>query len=92
MNREEMNKALGMSEEELDRAALEYETDTWDASALGKPAPGRPAVFDAPMGTISFKEEVPKIEHIDARAAELGMTRSDYMRRLVDRDLAASKA
>ena len=45
-------------------------------------------MFKTAMGTISFKEDKPKIAQIDARAANLGISRSDYMRRLIDRDLA----
>lgn len=88
MNREEMNALLGMSEEEMDAAGNEYESDSWDERKLGKVSAGRPALYKTAMGTISFKEDKPRIAQIDARAASLGMSRSDYMRRLIDRDLA----
>lgn len=88
MNREEMNKLLGMTEEEMDAEAYALENDLWDGIELGEPRAGRPAMFDEAMGTVSFKEERPKITLIDSRAASLGLSRSDYLRQLVDRDLA----
>ena len=51
-----MNALLGMSEEELDSVANEYEPDSWDASKLGKSTAGRPPLFEEAIGTISFKE------------------------------------
>ncbi len=89
MNREEINALLGMSEEDLDKKAAEYENGTWDRSAFGKVQPGRPPLYDSAMGTISFKEQKSKIEQINMRAAKLKISRSDYMRQLVEKDLAA---
>ena len=40
------------------------------------------------MKQVGFKEPLNKIAAIDARAAQLGMKRSDYLRHLVDEDLA----
>ena len=90
MQREEMNKLLGMTEAEMDSVAEEYESDAWDSGNFGKSLVGRPPLYEVAMGTVSFKEEKPKIELIDARALSLGMTRSDYLRQLVDKDLAAT--
>ena len=89
MNREEINALLGMSEEDLDREAAEYENGTWNKDMFGKPQSGRPPLYDSAMGTISFKEQKSKIQQINIRAAELKISRSDYMRRLVEKDLAA---
>ena len=44
MTREEMNAVLGMTEEELDARAEEYENDTWDESHLGKVVVGRSSI------------------------------------------------
>ena len=46
MKRDEMNKALGLTEEEIDARAEEYESDTWDTSSLGKVILGRPSIAD----------------------------------------------
>ena len=47
-------------------------------------------MLKAVMGAISFKEDKPRVAQIDARAVNLGMSRSDYLRKLVDRDLATA--
>lgn len=88
MDREMLNELLLMTEEEMDANAEEYERDRWDASQLGKVTAGRPLLYDEPMRSVSFKEPVSKIGAIDRRAASLSMSRSDYIRDLIDRDLA----
>ena len=90
MEREELNELLGMSEQEQDAAALEYENDTWDSSHLGRVSTGRPSLFGAPMKSVTFKEAEPVIVQIDARAASLRMTRSEYIRGLIQKDLASA--
>lgn len=42
------------------------------------------------MRQVGFKEPVRKIEVMDRRARQLGLRRSDYLRRLVDDDLRAA--
>lgn len=54
----------------------------------GKVVIGRPMLFGQEMRQVGFKEPVDKISAIDRRAKSLGMKRSDYLRWLVDRDLA----
>ena len=49
---------------------------------------GRPLKFGEEMKQVGFKEPLNKIAAIDARAKQLGMKRSDYLRHLVDEDLA----
>lgn len=88
MNREAMNKELGMTEEELDTLAASFEEGTWSRSEYGKPGAGRPAVFGEAMRPVTFKETPTVIAAIDERAAQLGASRSDYLRSLVARDLA----
>lgn len=54
----------------------------------GETIVGRPLKFGEEMKQVGFKEPLNKIAAIDARAAQLGMKRSDYLRHLVDEDLA----
>lgn len=51
---------------------------------------GRPLKFDEPMKTIVFKEPEGRIAAIDSRAEDLGMRRSDYLRWLIEKDLATA--
>ena len=88
MNREELNALIGLNEEDMDAIGHEYEADTWQASALGAPRPGRPSLYDVPMRSVTFKESASTVAAMDSRAASLDMNRSDYIRRLIERDLA----
>lgn len=54
----------------------------------GEPMVGRPLKFGEKMKQVGFKEPLNKMAAIDARAEQLGMKRSDYLRHLVDEDLA----
>lgn len=47
-------------------------------------------MFGEETRQVGFREPVSKIEAIDRRARQLGMGRSDYLRHLVDSDLAAA--
>ena len=51
---------------------------------------GRPRMYGEHMSTVAFKETDSKIRQIDQRAARLGMKRSEYLRALIDRDLATA--
>lgn len=88
MKREPLNALLGLSETELDRRAESFEDGSWDRTRYGSPSLGRPALFGEPMQPITFKETPSVIAAIDERAASLGVTRSDYLRGLVAKDLA----
>ena len=87
---QELEEAYGLSAEELD--ALEQ--DVTDGVLHGEPRGdvimGRPPLFDEPMRQVSFKEPQSKVAAIDRRAQQLGMRRSDYLRRIIDDDLAAA--
>ena len=57
---------------------------------VGEVVVGRPLKFGEHLKRVGFKETELKIEQMDERANSLGMRRSDYLRWLVDRDLAAA--
>ena len=56
MNRDDINKMLGMGEEDLDELARPFEEGTWDSSGYGPVQFGRPTLFDKPMRPVTFKE------------------------------------
>lgn len=88
MNRNELNEAMGLTEEQLDELAQPFEEGNWDASPYASPQFGRPLLFDEPMRSVSFKETPSTISKMDERAKSLGKSRSDYLRSLVAADLA----
>jgi hypothetical protein len=51
---------------------------------------GRPRLFGEQLKPVTFKETEGKIAAIDKRAASLALSRSDYLRYLVNEDLASA--
>lgn len=88
MNREELNRLIGMTEEEMDSRAAEYENDTWDASKLGRPVIGRPSIANEEVRPVTFRLPLSKINALDERASQHGRTRSDELRAMVEEFLA----
>lgn len=90
---EEVEEKFGYTPEKLD----EMENEATEGIFHGEPSgpvvyapgygPGRPLMFGEEMKQIGFKETLYRIMQIDARARQLEMTRSEYMRHLVDEDL-----
>ncbi len=88
----EVEEMFGITVEQLD----EWERDAAAGILHGTPRDdvitGRPLMFGEETRQVGFREPVSKIEAIDRRARQLGMRRSDYLRHLVDNDLAAAGA
>lgn len=88
MSREEINKRFGVTETQLDEWAEACERGEYPGEPTGEILVGRPLKFGEEMFPVTFKETASKIEAINARAANLDLSRSDYLRQLVDKDLA----
>ena len=56
----------------------------------GEISVGRPLKFGRELKKVTFKETPENIAAMDAAAEALGMTRSDYVRSVVRRDLAGA--
>lgn len=89
MEREEINKKFDVTEEQLDEWAEACERGEYPGEPTGEIVVGRPLLFGEEMKPVTFKATASKIAAINARAAELDMSRSDYLRFLVDKDLAS---
>ena len=88
MTAQEVEEAYGLSASELDALEKDATDGVLHGEPRGEVIVGRPPLFDERMRQVSFKEPESKIAAIDKRAAQLGMKRSDYLRRVVDDDLA----
>lgn len=85
---EELEKMFDITPERI----AEIDADACQGKLHGKTlktvtGPGRPPLSDEPMQQVAFKEPASRIRAIDARASQLGMRRSDYLRQLVENDL-----
>lgn len=90
MNRDAINERFGVTEEQLDEWAEACERGEYPGESTGEIVVGRPLKFGEELTPITFKETAAKIAAINARAAELDLSRSDYLRWLVDQDLEAA--
>ena len=91
MDREKINKRFGVTEEQLDKEAKEYEDGSWDAP-LGKLIIGRPSIANEEVKPITIRLPVSKISAIDKAASSQGRTRSAIKRDAVDNFLAHASA
>jgi hypothetical protein len=90
MTAAEIERAYGMSARELDQLSADAENGVLHGAPRGPVVVGRPLKFGEDMRQVGFKEPESVVAAIDARAQQLGMKRSDYLRHLVDADLKAA--
>lgn len=92
MPAEEIGERLGITAEQLDQWDEDASRGVFHSEPSGPvvTGPGRPMMFGEEMRQVGFKEPLSRVALIDARAAQLGLRRSDYLRDLVEKDLAAS--
>lgn len=92
LSSKEVEERFGITGEQLDQ----WERNATKGVYHGEPSgpvvagPGRPMKFGEEMRQVGFKEPVNRVALIDVRAAQLGVRRSDYLRGLVESDLAAA--
>jgi hypothetical protein len=77
-----------LTDEMLDRLAAACERGEYPGVPTGEITVGRPLLFGEELKPVTFKEPERMIAAIDRKAASLNMTRSDYLRHLIDKDLA----
>ena len=71
----------------LSERAAAYESGEWPS---GKTKIGRPRTLGGDTVNITFRDSVAVRRAIDEKAKRLGISRSDYLRALVQNDLALS--
>lgn len=89
MSTAEIEKKYGISTAKLD----EIDERASRGELPGEPgtvSAGRPLKFGTALRMVGYKEVPETVEAIDRRAGSLGMTRSDYLRDLVRKDLASA--
>lgn len=90
MTSSEVEEVFGITSNQLDDWERDAATGILHGAPRGDVVTGRPLMFGEETRQVGFREPVSKIEAIDRRASQLGMGRSDYLRHLVDSDLAAA--
>ena len=88
MNRDQMNAAFGVTDEQLDSLAADYEAGDWKGR-LGPVVQGRPRLYEEERRTISFRIPASRLQAIDAHAERHGKSRSEFLRQAIDDALLA---
>jgi len=88
MNRDQINAAFEVTDEQLDSLAADYESGTWKGR-LGPVVQGRPRLYEEEMRTISFRIPASRLRAIDAYAERSGKSRSEFLRQAIDDALLA---
>jgi len=88
MNRDQMNVAFGVTDEQLESLAADYESGDWKGR-LGPVVQGRPRLYEEEMRTVSFRIPASRLQAIDAHAERNGKSRSEFLRQVIDDALLA---
>lgn len=83
MSDKELLAQIGMTEEEAEVRAQDYERDSWDAAKLGKPRRGRPSIANEEVRPFTVRFPVSLMAYVDDWARAHGHTRSEELRRIV---------
>ena len=76
-----------LTDEDIEREAEMWENDTWDEQFV-EVRIGRPHYCDEELGTVTFRAPKSKIEAMERKAKELGVSKSQFMRDALDTAIA----
>jgi len=80
------NSGVKLTDEMLDSIAEAFERGEWPGTE-SRIVQGRPLMLGEKLQSITFKVPARKVVVLDQKAASVNMSRSDYLRYLVDNDL-----
>ena len=86
----ELEEMFGVTAEQLDEWEKEAAQGILPGEQVGEIIVGRPLKFGEPLQFVGFNDTPQKVAAMDERASKLGMSRSDYLRSLVRKDLASA--
>ncbi len=87
MSNEELHEKFGVTAEELDAWADEYESADWSHMRFGKIVSGRPRVAEEPLDSITVRIPHSRVVAMKRIQQESGITKSDFVRRAIDNEL-----
>jgi hypothetical protein len=85
---DDLHRKFGVTTEQLDTFAAEYESDDWSHMKFGAPKIGRPRIADEKLDTVVVKIPHSKAVEMGHVIRRRGETRSDFVRRAIERELA----
>jgi len=88
MNAKQLEKKYGVTARQIEEWSEAADRGDYPGVPKGGVIVGRPLLFNEELKPVTFKEPKTRILAIDERAKSLNMSRSDYLRSLVEKDLA----
>ena len=88
MDTRQLEEKYGVTASQIKEWSEAAERGEYPGVPKGEPIVGRPLLFGEEQKPVTFKEPKSRIIAIDERAKTLNMSRSDYLRSLVEKDLA----
>ncbi|MCL2807067.1 MAG: CopG family transcriptional regulator [Coriobacteriia bacterium] len=88
MDAKKLEKKYGVTAQQIEEWSEAAERGEYPGVPFEEIIVGRPLLFGEELKPVTFKEPRSRIQAIDARAKSLNMSRSDYLRSLVEKDLA----
>lgn len=88
----ELEEEFGVTAEQLEEWDAAFARGEMIGEPVGDVIVGRPLLFGEEMKVVTYKDTASKIAEMDKRAASLELSRSDYLRGLVRKDLASASA
>lgn len=87
---EEIKREYGIDPKRLEEWEAEATKGNLPGTPRGEVINGRPPLHGVAMKPVVFKETEQRITDIDQRAESLGISRSEYLRHLIEKDLATA--
>jgi len=89
MINEELHKKFGVTDEQLDEWALDYENASWDKMSFSKIIQGRPRLSNEDLKPITVKIPASRVAAIQYITSKTGISRSEFLRQAIDNEIIA---
>ena len=87
MSNDELHERFGVTGEQLDAWADEYESADWSQMRFGEVIKGRPEFSDEPLDSITVRIPHSRIVAMSRVQKEKGITKSEFVRDAIDNEL-----
>lgn len=85
----ELKNGTVVDDDTLEAMAAEWESGAWEGHVENVVVGVPKEAADDEMTVVSFRMPKTRVDAVDAAAARLGVSKSEFYRRAVDRELAA---
>ena len=85
----QLDAKFGITADELERRAAEYEADDWSQMEFGEVIEGLPETKEKMDVFVSCQIQPSRAKAIDNAAKSLGINRSEFIRRAIEHELVA---